>query len=224
MSTTYKQMISGLCAFMMVACTPLAAVQVTAAIDSARIAENRKLDRIIQVTHLPTETINEKAFQLDGKPLSVELQSESPKGKDIITSYRFQIPGKPKGLYGLPAVTVVVDGKPFYTAPSTYEVTSSQASNSLDLEVIVDPSTPLYPTQHAVFTYRIYYNRSIELTAEELPFLEAAGFQKVGDKKVKDFQTDEYTVQEISQEVRALEPGDYAYGPSYVEGFAYKRI
>ncbi len=201
---------------------PLFAVKVFAEIDSARIAENRKLDGKIQVIRLPTEKIEEAAIHLDGKPLPVQKLDESMKGSDLVTTYRFQIPGKPRGLYGLAAVTVVVDGKAYYSAPSTYEVTNAQASNSLDLEAIVAPQTPLYPSQHAVFTYRILYNRSIELTAEELPLLEAKGFQKVGDKKVKDYQNGDYTVQEISQEVRALKPGKYTYGPSHVEGFSYK--
>lgn len=203
-------------------CLPLSAVKVTAVIESARIAENRKLEGKIQVTHLTTEKVDDSAFQLNGQPLKVESLTSVANGAEIVSDYRFQIPGKPRGLYGLPAIMVMVNGKAYYSAPTTYEVTSSQASNSLELEAVVNPMTPLYPSQHALFTYRIYYNRNIELTAEELPFLEAAGFQKVGDKTVKDSQTEEYTIQEITQEVRALEPGEYAYGPSHVEGFVYK--
>ncbi len=52
--------------------------------------------------------------------------------------------------------------------------------------------------------------------------MEAEGFQKVGGKQIKDGQTDANSYQVISQEVIALQPGKWSYGPSIIEGVTYE--
>src|SRR5688572_17731776 len=51
--------------------------------------------------------------------------------------------------------------------------------------------------------------------------LEAKGLKKIGDVKIDQQQRKKVSVHEISQQVEAGEPGEYVYGPSYIEGFAY---
>ncbi len=208
--------------------------KVSAEMDSARTGEYRRLEGKVSVFHAPGAKINVKSFEMEKKPFEVEfVQERKPTADEIrldhsidpdtmVSVYRFQLPGKAKGLYILPAISVVVDGQRARSVPATYEVTIAQASKALEIEAFVEGEQPFYPGQHAVFTYRIYYNRNIELTEEHLPLLEAEGFQKVGNKEIKDSQSGNYTIQEIRQEVRAIRPGAWSFGPSYMEGVAYE--
>ncbi len=222
-----------LCTFVLPAYTEGAVSRVYAEIDAARLSEHRRLEGTINVLHSPEQKVDESSFRMEKRPLTVEfvkidkppkeyLEADPELGGDTLMDvFRFQLPGKPKGLYILPSITVKVDGKRQRSIASTYEVTESQASSALELEAIVDGEPPFYPGQRTTVRYRIFYNRSVELTEEHLPLLEAEGFQKVGDKEISDYQTDVYTVQEITQEVRLDEPGVFTFGPSYIEGVAY---
>lgn len=232
-------MVRWLLALLLVACAlPFGAfaakVKVMADVDTARSNELRRIEGRVYIWHQPKQKIDSSSFELEKKPLTAtfvrdraptatEIVADPNMDADVIVSeYRFQLPGKPKGLYILPSITVTIEGQKFKSVATTYEISSSQASTSLDLDVFVEGDQPFYPGQRTVFGYKIYYNRDIDLTEEQLPLLEAEGFQKVGGKEVKDSQTDSYTVQEIRQEVRALEPGTWTYGPSTIEGATYE--
>ncbi len=208
--------------------------KVVAEIDAARTSELRRIEGRIYVWRLPQIKVDPKGFELEKKPLVVEFVKDRPLDTEeiradpdvdpdtVISIYRFQLPGKPRGLYILSPITAVIDGQKYKSMATTYEVTTAQASSSLELEASIEGEAPFYPGQHTTFTYKIFYNRDIELTEEYLPLLDAEGFQKVGQKEIKDSQTDAYTVQEISQQVRAIDPGSWTYGPSVIEGAAYE--
>lgn len=210
-----------------------AKIAITAEIDPTRLSENRTLEGHITILSDANSIIDESSFLLEGRALKTELilKEKAPDellkmypeiGDDALVSvYSFHIPGKGKGLYLLPAITAKIDGKTYRTVPSTYEITATQASNSLMLETRFDGTEPLYPGQRAFFTYRISYNRNIELSEEYLPFLAADGFEKIGPLVIEDDQTDNFTIQEMVQEVRAVQPGTFTFGPSVIEGFTY---
>ncbi|MDP1835533.1 MAG: hypothetical protein Q8K75_06335 [Chlamydiales bacterium] len=210
-----------------------ARVKISAQMDASRTAEHRRMEGRVFVFHVPADKVDVSGFELEKKPLSVEYVQDRTLTVDelrndvtldpetVVSEYRFQLPGKAKGLYILPSIGVVVDGKRYRSVATTYEVTAATATSDLELEAIIEGEQPFYPGQHATVKYRIYYNRNIELTEEHLPLLEAEGLQKIGEKEVSDAQTDVYTVQEISQEVRITEPGTYTFGPSVIEGVSY---
>lgn len=92
---------------------------------------------------------------------------------------------------------------------------------TLKLDAFAEGGPDLYPGQRAKLVYRYTYSGSIALAKEQLPMLEAKGFKKIGEKEIKDTEKGAKTVTEISQSVEATTPGDYSFGPSFVEGYGY---
>jgi hypothetical protein len=92
----------------------------------------------------------------------------------------------------------------------------------LRLEASVDGQSTLYPTQRTRLVYQYFYNQNIALTKEVLPLLDATGLVKIGEKQVRDVQDKSISASEIAQEVEASLPGTYTYGPSVIEGYAYR--
>ena len=215
-------------------------VQVSAAIEQENIYESRPLRGIITITHPENLKIDEASFTLENASLQAELVKStkiSPDNPLTITIFRFEIPGKSKGLYFLPEISVSIDGKTYQSFPSTYEVRAAQPQMpalpapsspltpkeaSLKLEADVVGKTPLYPGQRLTFVYRFFFSGNIALTHEVLPLLEAEGFLKIGDKEIKDYEKDHQSINEISQVVEAVKPGDFSFGPSVIEGNAYQ--
>ena len=209
------------------------AVKISAEVDEAQLSANHSMEVVVRIHHEKDETVDENSFRMKKQRIDVRLaDTRKPSREEIrldpevtnntvISIYRFSLPPQPKGLYILPSVSVRVGDQRYRSVATSYEVSQAQASSSLRLEAVVDGDPPFYPGQHAVFRYRIYYNKDIELTEEELPLLDAEGFLRVGEMQVSDYQTDTYTVQEIAQEVRAEEPGTYSFGPSILEGVSY---
>lgn len=242
--------------------------KVVAQLDSSSIFENQPITGTVMITHDINNKVDKNSFRLDKEPLTVALVKEvqfDPTNPLILSIYSFQIPGKPPGLYALPAISVRVGSKtyqsimvsyavqtgknPAATAPSTPTsapgtpspaetppspkasappfphspgaLTSASNEPSLRLEALIDGKNSIYPGQRTTLTYRYYYSGHIELTAEKLPLLDAQGMTKIGEKDIKDSAQGELSVSQISQEVEAVNPGDFVYGPSEVEGYAY---
>lgn len=172
--------------------------------------------------------------------------------KTLVSIYTFSLASKQKGLYVLPPISVNIGGQTYTSLSSTYQVNGStqapdatpataistgatpstavtptipQPSTSpliFRLEAFFDGPQPFYPGQRAKLTYRISYNRSIDLTHSVLPLIHTKEFKNIGDKKIKDDQIGELTVQVITQEIEAEKPGTFTYGPSLIEGHAYE--
>jgi hypothetical protein len=234
--------------------------KVTAEIDNSQGYENQPLTGTITITHNQNDKVDVSSFLLDKKPISVEFIKDvqfEVSNPLILSIYRFQLPGKPQGLYLLPAVSVRVGDKEYQSTMSSYSVNvfsgasqpppvqpaaqpspspqpaaappskpaSASASASapvLRLEASVDGKSQLYPGQRTKFVYRYFYSASIELVTETLPLLDAKGFIKIGEKEFKDYTQGDLTVSEISQLVEAEKPGDFSFGPSLIEGYAYQ--
>lgn len=95
------------------------------------------------------------------------------------------------------------------------------ASPVLRLEARVSGSNSLYPGQRTTLAYTYYFSGNIALTTETLPLLDATGFIKIGEKEIKDFSQGALSVREIAQQIEAIKPGTYSFGPSLIEGRAY---
>lgn len=210
-----------------------AEVKVFAHMDGSRTAEHRRMEGQILIQHPKEKEVVESSFTLESRALLVEfVDQRSPTVEELrkdagldsqakVSIYRFQLPGRTKGLYILPSIAVVVGDKRYRSTASTYEVTTPILTENLELEALVEGEQPFYPNQQTVVKYRIYYNRNIELTEEYLPLIEGKGLQKIGEKEITDEQSESYTVQEIRQLVRFTEAGSYTYGPSIIEGVSY---
>lgn len=169
----------------------------------------------------------------------------------VISIYNFHIPGKAAGLYALPPISVLVGGKKYWSSMSSYTVAvlkpgapppSAPAAASvpnesrppavakarevataasLRLEAGIAGPASLYPGQRTKLYYRYFYSGDIDLTVEQLPLLDAKGLIKIGEKEIKDYTQGELSVSEIGQEVEGVTAGDYVFGPSLIEGYAY---
>lgn len=138
-----------------------------------------------------------------------------------ISTYRFMIPAEDEGLHVLAEVSVVVDGVEQRSKPSTYQIKAGKADANFRLEATVEGPNPLYPGQRATLIYRIYFKDDIELTVESLPLFDVPNFRHIGDKQFKSTLVQGFHVQEISQEVEAVDPGGYDIAESVIEGYAY---
>jgi len=208
---------------------------ITAEIDLYKALENRPLAGTITISHDEKMKIDMSSFQLEGKALQVSFVKNvkiSPKDPLELSIYTFEIAGQPKGLQILPSISVMIDGKKYATTPSTYEVTGVQAQVRNDearvpqkarlvLKGFVNGPPIVYPKQKMTFMYEIGFTGSIDLVAQSLPLLEAQGFKKIGDKKVVEGQEEGLSIQQIAQEVRTVEPGEYSFPVSFIEGYAY---
>lgn len=197
----------------------------------------------VLVTHPAKQVVDIGSFRYENYPVTAELKKNEPLGKEqIISIYAFSLPPKPAGFYWLSPVELSIQGKLYRSIRSSYTVgqekekkramakTESKTSpnkevevkgSTLKLQAFVDSPMPLFPGQRARLIYKYLFSGNIELTEEHLPMLEAEGLQKIGDLETKELQRNKFSTLEVSQLVEAKEPGEYSYGPSYIEGYAY---
>jgi len=200
-------------------------------LDSFEIDKNKlKVNLVKQVEFSPTNPLmlSIYSFQLPAKPQglyalpAVSVKIDGQKYSSIMSSYAVQeVRGK-----AVPQDKAPVLAPASFPAKVSLPVTSSNSDRSsapiLRLKASVDGPNSLYPGQRTRLVYRYYYIGNIELTVEMLPLLDAEGMTKIGEKDIKDSTEDNISVTEISQVVEAVKPGDYSFGPSVIEGFAYQ--
>lgn len=230
-------------------------VKIFAEIEQREAYENEPLKGTITVTHELNQIIDNSSFILGKTKIPVELVKEVKMAPDqplVLSIYSFKIPGRPQGLYALPAVSVKVGGTVYQSPMSSYTIQSKKRVDTtlqpvrnpvdespqtlspqmtapttpvkpaLRLESGVEGNHSLYPGQRTTLVYRYYYSGDISLTTEKLPLLNAQGFIRIGEKEIKNFSQESVSVREISQQIEAIKPGTYSFGPSLIEGRAYK--
>lgn len=213
--------------------------------------ESEPLSGTVIVSHPSSEAVDIKSFKLDNHPLQVELQKEEPMttGDLTLSFYRFTQSPQPKGIYILPRIKVRVGKQDYQSIPRTYVIkqgrapqtpspanrtppssagsyqppppASSAAEQFLKLEAFVNGPQELYPSQRTVVGYRYFYNVNIETTREILPLLDAEGFIKIGDKTIKQEENGGINAQQVEQTIEAHKPGEYDFGPSFLDGRPY---
>lgn len=232
------------------ACTSHLLAEVKIDIDlPSEFTESEPVVGTVIVSHKSSEAVDINSFKLDNKPMQVELQKEEPMtiGDLVLSFYRFSQAPQTKGLYILPRIKVKVDGKEYQSIPRTYAIKqsarqsapapsspsnrsqpaaaasrqSSQAQPFLKLEAFVRGLQELYPSQRTSVGYRYFYNTDIETTKEVLPLLDAEGFIKIGDKTIKQEESEGVYAQQVEQMIEANKPGEYDFGPSFIEGRTY---
>lgn len=215
-------------------------VTVEASINPNEAISGQPIKGTLLITHKRNSLVDNQSFQLGEKALSATLVQETKISSDpmglLISIYEFELPPKEKGLYSLDKIKVKVGGKTYESIATGYAVKDLSTSTSISpsgssfthqsppifhLEAAVQGPSTLYPGQRAKLFYRITYNRSVDLTFSDLPLLHTQEFNKIGDEQVKDYEQNSLTYQEIIQEIEALKPGTFRYGPSIIEGHAY---
>lgn len=204
----------------------LPTINVSAEVQWNTIYENQPIKGTLTITRDLNQKVNKESFKMSGKPLKVDFVQETKIAENsplVVDIYSFEIPGMSKGLQMLPAISVEIDGKPYESIPSTFEVLPGTGTSGpyIKLENIYQGEKILYPGQRALVGYRYSYNASFDLTKEELPLLYAENLKKVGEKEIKNFQSGNLSITEITQYVEAAKAGEYKYGPSVVAGIPY---
>jgi hypothetical protein len=195
--------------------------------------EGHPLSGTIIVTHTNQEAVDTTSFQLEGNALPVSLFQTVPleDKASSLSMYQFQLESKKPGSYLLSPITVKVGKKSYQSLSSNYTViASSQSSETLtDFEDLIlrlyasiEGPQPLYPGQRAKLIYRIAYNQSLDLTHSEFPLIHVTDFKKIGDLRIREYELNGLSVQEIVQEIEIAKPGVFTYGPSAIEGYAYE--
>lgn len=214
--------------------SPLDDVSVNASLDNTSLYQGWPIKGTLEITHSADQKIDESNVQMDGKPLKISLLRNikiSPSSPLTVSIYQFTLPQQSKGSYNLAPISIKIDGKTYQTFSLPYEVQGpitlptapqgSSAENTLKLEAFVEGSNELYPGQTTKLVYRYVYQGNIALSKETLPMLEAKGLRKIGRNEIKNSMEGNTSIFEISQKVQALEPGEYSWGPSTIEGLIY---
>lgn len=205
--------------------------RITASIDSDKAFENYPLTGLITITHDPKDKIDPSSVILDNKPLNIEFQKKVVLADDLVFSiYKFSLSAQSKGLHALPAISVKIGNNEYHSIPTTYEVKAFTSQNikkssqpaALQLKPILEVPQPLFPGEELELGYYFYFKGNIALTKENLPLLSPEGFEKIGDKKVNEYEQNGWHVQEIRQRFKALSPGQKNIPESLIEGYEYE--
>lgn len=213
----------------------LSDISVNATLDSTTLYEGWPIKGTLEITHYSSEKVDETSTSMNGQPLKVSLLRNvqiSPDSQLMVSIYTFTLPVQKKGTLTLPVINVTVGGKSYQTLSNTYEVQAPiaapaiQASGPnenvfLKLEAFIEGPKKLYPGQMTRLVYRYIYAGNIDLSHEVLPMLDAVGVQKIGRYDIKNFTEGDKSIFEISQQVQALKPGTFSWGPSTIEGVVY---
>ncbi|WP_044882770.1 BatD family protein [Neochlamydia sp. EPS4] len=226
--------ILGFLGFILIQSSVLANISVSAFLDPATLHQGWPLKGTLEVTHNSDQKVEESSALLNDRFLKIDLLRSvriSPDSPLTVSIYQFTLPPQNQGTYTLSSLSLKVDGKTFKTLPITYEIQAPLASplvssdenlkSTLQLQAYSEGLKELYPGQETKLVYRYIYKGNIALLKEVLPMLEAEGLQKVGRPDIRTWTEKDLSFFEISQQVQAVKPGDYAWGPSRIEGVVY---
>ncbi len=196
---------------------------------------NFPLKGTVTITHDSESEVDLNSFRLDEKAVEVSIvKNVYLAGDTVVSFYSFTLPAQDAGTHILPPFSVKVGNKTYQSLPASYSVTDTGGSSItppttgsdgpsiLRLEAFVQGPSTLYLGDRTTLVYRISYNRSIDLTKSELPFIHVNSFLKVGDAQISDAQQGNLTIQQISQMVEASQFGTFKIGPSFIEGQTYQ--
>jgi tetratricopeptide (TPR) repeat protein len=208
--------------------------KVTVEIDPSTAYEGSLISGTISIIREQRQKVEASSFILNGAPLAAELIEEvkpasghlfaGNEGASLLVSkYRFHLPAQPKGLYVFPSVQVKVGTSVVTSVPITYAVEGVREGRELRLEAGILETGPLYPGQSIHVQYRIFFEKPIALTREDLALFHFEGFRNIGAPKIETSPNAGQTVQLITQEVASLKAGTFQSGPSVIEGFVFTR-
>lgn len=207
-------------------------VLVESNIDQNTAQANFPLAGTITLTYDKNAAVDPTSFKVEGKPLEVSLvKNISLVADQRLSIYSFSWPAQEKGVHVLPSISVVINGKTYYSKPSNYTIdestrlppaTKAKEAPVIRLEAFVKGPSTLLLGERTTLVYRLIFNQSIDLTKSELPFIHPSSFLRVGDAQVQEEQQGIWTIQEITQIIEASEIGVFSLGPSFIEGLAYQ--
>jgi hypothetical protein len=124
-------------------------VKVTSSVEGYTFRSQQAISGTISITHESSQKVDLKSFRLGGVPIEVTPVQEtqiSPVHHLVVSFYKFTLPGKEKGLYVLPRVSVKVGGDTYESVENTYEVLNAapgSAPTPAAATSIYAPAAPL---------------------------------------------------------------------------------
>lgn len=204
-------------------------IEITASVENNTAIEKAPITGLITITHPKQQTVDLHAFKMEKRALPVELIREENIGNLVVSIYRFRLDPQPKGLYLLPAITVSIGRKTVTSIPVSYEVKApskavigSPEKTIFRLEALYEGPSPLHIGERGFLIYRIYFNKSLDLTLSKLPFVKQKDFRQIGDVEVEEKQEGNISFQEIKVAIEAIKAGSFTYGPAILEGVVYQ--
>lgn len=183
--------------------------------------DNGNLRGLLIITHPEPLSVDAESARIEGKVLELSfLQQEAidtELGRVQVSAYQFQPSEQKPGLHLLPSISIQVGREMYASIPHSYVVVRIPPNKPLHLEAEVVAERPIYPGQRIKLVYRIFYQGSIDLKEQSLPFLEPKSFLKVGSVVIQDTTWEGFNVQEISQEVQVTDPGLYPFEKAFLE-------
>lgn len=172
----------------------------------------------ITITHNPSEEIDLQSFQMEGRPLAVDFIEKQEEDGVVRSFFHFDIMPQEEGLNALPSIRALVGEETVASPAIIYEVVFQIPDSGLRLKAFVEGETPFYPGERLKFIYKIYFLGNVQLTRDQLPLIEAEGFEKIGPLRVTESEEKGFKVQIITQDVEAVAPGDFTFEESILEG------
>lgn len=181
----------------------------------------------VVVDHAASEKVAVESFEVSGKPLKAHFVRDEPSLKPelVASKYVLEYPKMDPGIQPLPAISVSVGSTVVKSTPTSIQVREGAQEEEvpyIKLEPLFSGTQPLYPGQRAWIGYKLEFNRSIDLSVEELPLLNAEGFKKLGEKQILDKQEGNVSTRQILQRIEAVAPGKFTVPASKVSGYGYE--
>ncbi len=172
----------------------------------------------ITIIHTPSEEVDMESFQVEGRPLAVDFLEKQEEDGVVRSFFQFDIMPGQEGLNALPSIRVRVGDETVASPALIYEVVYQIPDSGLRLKAFVQGEAPFYPGERLKFIYKIYFLGNVQLTKDQLPLIEAEGFEKIGPLRVTESEEKGFKVQIITQDVEAVAPGDFTFEESLLEG------
>ena len=207
--------------------------KVTVEVDQSASFEGQSVPVILSVIHERRQVIDPNSFVLRDNKLPVIFIEEVLPAKSIfsakdpeailVTKYRFMLSPQDAGLYLLPPISCKVDNLLVRSNSTTYTISQPVSSSTLRLEARVVEKEPYYPGQKLQFEYRIYSDKPVQLTKEDLALFNFTPFRNIGAPQILDQSTKSQTIEVICQFAVANGAGNFLSRPSQIIGFAFTK-
>lgn len=207
--------------------------KVSLRIEQQNCFEGKPISIIIAIDHMQSDVVDASSFTISGNPLQVRevgtravgafMSSQTPGDDAFITSqYSASLAPRMAGIYDVGPVDVMIQGSLFRSNSITINVLEAISTRDFKIESTIQSPRTIYPGQKIQVMYQLFFRKNIQMLREELPLIDLEGFLPLSSPKVTDTALgDEYFQERIEREFRAINPGEFQFSPSIIEGMYY---
>ncbi len=186
----------------------------------------------IDVIRTKSQQVDISSFQVDGKPVAVQLIREEMKAPKelfsvndpnmlVVSTYTTNLGILPQGVKTFGPIQASIGGVSIQSNVASFEVAKAVVSDRFIMTADVKPKR-IYPGQSIEFVYKIMFKDPLQLTTETLPLFSLTQIQYEGSPQMNAYLEGDYNIQEISLKGRAQSAGSIDVAVSVAEGFVRK--